>query len=210
MAVTSGVGLSFRVPVLVASPHLAPIAATQSVASRDPHIRRVAFSLLLPIGCGASLAALLVNHFETDRSSPPAAHASAQLVPKLNRKLGSAKTRTIERPLHAERTPLPHTRVPARAATHTQPLLRWSPVAGATHYHVVFWRGGRRVLELWPARSYIDVPRERLLTGPGQPAQPAKYLWLVYPGHGPRSRGSYGPLVAAGVLVLPSRNGVRQ
>lgn len=210
VAVTSGVGLTFRAPVLVGSAHLASSAATQSGASRDPHIRRVAFSVLIPIGCGASFAALLVNHFETDRSSPPAAHASSELAPKLNRTLGSAKARTSEQPPHAERPPQPRTRIQARAATHTQLLLRWSPVAGATHYHVVFWRGGTRVLDLWPARSYIDVPREWLHTAPGHPAQPGKYLWLVYPGHGPRSRRVYGPLVAAGVLVLPSRNGVRE
>jgi hypothetical protein len=209
VAVTSGVGVSFRAPVLVGapgSPHLPSSAAARSVVSRDPHIRRVAFSLLLPIGCGASLAALLVNHFETDRSSRPVAQASSEPAPKLERVLGSAKARTVERPLRAEHPSLPRMRVQASAATHAQSLLRWSPVAGATHYHVVFWRGGSRVLDLWPARPYVAVPHGR----PGHPAQPGKYLWLVYAGRGSRSRPVHGPLVAAGVVIVPARSRVRE
>jgi hypothetical protein len=174
----------------------------------------------VPIGCGAAFATLLVNHLEADRGSPPAAAAPSEFVPTLRpepapsvkRKLRSVQKQASGRPRSVERAPLQ--RAPARAQTqgHAPPqkrsLLRWSPVAGAAHYHVALWRDGTRVLDLWPIRPSVAVPHEWVHDGTRYRTQPGKYLWLVYPA-GPKSRGTYGPLVAAGVLVIPSQKGVR-
>ena len=226
VAVASEVGrLNFRAPVLAGaqgSPDPLGSPAAALVGGRDPYIRRAAFALLVPIGCGATFATLLVNHLETDRGSPAAAAGPSEVTPTfppgpaptLERELRSVeKKQPSGRPRSAERAPLRHS--PARPHTqgHARPqtrsFLRWSPVPGAAHYHVALWRNGTRVLDLWPARPSVAVPREWVHNGTRYRTQPGKYLWLVYPGDGPKSSAHYGPLVAAGVLVIRSQKGVQ-
>jgi hypothetical protein len=225
VAVASEVGrLSFRAPVLAGAQGLpTPLEslAAVPVGGRDPYIRRAAFALLVPIGCGATFATLLVNHLEGGPGSPPAAAAPSEVTPTLPREPASTlkrKLRSVEkersgRPRSAERAPVQHTPARPHAQGHARPrtrsLLRWSPVAGAAQYHVALWRDGTRVLDLWPALPSVAVPHEWVHNGTRYRTQPGKYLWLVYPGDGPKSRGHYGPLVAAGVLVIPSQKGVQ-
>jgi hypothetical protein len=229
VAVASEVGrVSFRAPVFAGAPGLPdPLGSpvTAPVGGRKPHIGRAAFALLVPIGCGATVATLLVNHLEADHGSAPAAAAPPVVTPTpapdpaptLQRKVRSTEKRPSERRQPAQPAPLQHT--PARANTRattqghatarTRSLLRWRPVAGAAHYHFALWRNGTRVLDLWPARPSVAVPHEWVHNGTRYRTQPGKYLWLVYPGDGPKARGHYGPLVAAGVLVIPSHKGVQ-
>ena len=158
----------------------------------------------------------------SDRGSPAAAAGPSEVTPTfppgpaptLERELRSVeKKQPSGRPRSAERAPLRHS--PARPHTqgHARPqtrsFLRWSPVPGAAHYHVALWRNGTRVLDLWPARPSVAVPREWVHNGTRYRTQPGKYLWLVYPGDGPKSSAHYGPLVAAGVLVIRSQKGVQ-
>jgi hypothetical protein len=55
----------------------------------------------------------------------------------------------------------------------------------------------------------VALPQEWVHNGTRYRMQAGKYLWLIYPGDGPKTRGRYGPLVAAGVLVIPSHRGVQ-
>jgi hypothetical protein len=226
VAVASEVGrLTFRAPVLAGAPGL-PDPLGSPVGGREPRIHRAAFALLVPIGCGATLATLLINHLESDRGSPPAAAAPAGVTPTplpapaptLQRKARSVEKRTSARRRHAKRADLQHTALQHTAArAHTQghapprtrSLLRWSSVAGAARYHVALWRGGTRVLDLWSARPSVAIPHRWVHNGTRYRMQTGKYLWLVYPGGSPKTHGRSGPLVAAGVLVIPSHKGVQ-
>lgn len=71
-------------------------------------------------------------------------------------------------------------------------VLRWRAVRGAAFYNVIFWRNGRRALDLWPTKATVRVPSARL--GPG------RYQWFVYPAFGKTGERRYGKVVARGTL----------
>jgi hypothetical protein len=70
--------------------------------------------------------------------------------------------------------------------------LRWKPVRGARLYNVILWKGGERVLDLWPASASVRVPKRRL--------EPGTYQWFVYPLLGEGQSRRYGRVVARGTL----------
>ena len=73
-------------------------------------------------------------------------------------------------------------------------MLRWRAVRGAAFYNVIFWRNGRRALDLWPTKATVRVPSARL--GPG------RYQWFVYPAFGKTGERRYGKVVARGTLTV--------
>jgi len=73
----------------------------------------------------------------------------------------------------------------------------WPPVVDADYYDVVLWRGGVRVLDVWPVRPALP------LQGPSAPSlTPGEYLWFAYPGYGARSEARFGPLAGSGTFTL--------
>ena len=72
--------------------------------------------------------------------------------------------------------------------------LRWARVPGATYYNVILWRNGARVLDFWPHRATVRVPRAKL--------QPGTYLWFVYPGFGSERARRFGELAKRGKFSL--------
>lgn len=68
------------------------------------------------------------------------------------------------------------------------PLLRWTPVDGATHYNVQLWRGNRKVLSRWPVRPRLQLHRFWTFRGRRESLRPARYRWFVWPGY----RWGYG------------------
>jgi hypothetical protein len=80
-----------------------------------------------------------------------------------------------------------------RSQASSQDLeLRWKPVRGATLYNVILWKEGVRVLDLWPRRASVRLPKERL--GPGT------YQWFVYPMLGDGAGRRYGRVTARGTV----------
>jgi hypothetical protein len=72
--------------------------------------------------------------------------------------------------------------------------LRWRPIRGAVFYNVIFWRDGKRALDLWPTTTSVRVPEDRL--GPGE------YQWFVYPSFGKGEALRYGRVAARGTFKL--------
>lgn len=70
--------------------------------------------------------------------------------------------------------------------------LRWQASSHATYYNVQLWLRGRKVLTSWPGRSSLRLSHLR----------PGAYLWLVWPGLGPRARHQYGPLIGRSTFVV--------
>jgi hypothetical protein len=111
---------------------------------------------------------------------------------------GTSTTRN-RRPLGSVR----RTAVAYRAAQ----ALRWKAVTDATYYDVVFWRDGKRFLDLWPVSPPIDFPTAQVNHGSQARLSPGRYLWFVYPGFGAKSSRRYGALAASGVLVVHPKGG---
>lgn len=78
------------------------------------------------------------------------------------------------------------------------PVLRWRAVAGAGHYNVQVFRGTRRVLNAWPSANRMRVPEGVLRQG-------RSYVWVVFPGVGPRADRAYGPALGRSTFELTLR-----
>jgi hypothetical protein len=93
----------------------------------------------------------------------------------------------------AKATPGPRLLAPAAGARlDAPPLLRWTPVPGASYYNVQLHRGGEKVLSAWPSRSSLQLTRRWSYKGP-QSLRAGRYYWYVWPGFGPRAASRYGP-----------------
>jgi hypothetical protein len=71
-------------------------------------------------------------------------------------------------------------------------LLRWRATRHAAYYNVQLWRGGRKIVSVWPAATSYRTPR----------LAPGRYTWIVWPGVGPRSRHKYGPVIGRSTFVV--------
>jgi hypothetical protein len=78
-------------------------------------------------------------------------------------------------------------------------VLRWSPAAGASYYNVQVFLRRRRIVNAWPTDAALRLPPAALQQG-------RYYLWVVWPGFGPRGERTYGPPLGRsifGVLLRP-------
>lgn len=78
--------------------------------------------------------------------------------------------------------------------------LRWRAVPKATYYNVQLYRAGRKILSAWPVRPARSVNRTWSYGGRRQSLSPGVYTWYVWPGFGPRARGSYGQPLGQGTF----------
>ena len=98
----------------------------------------------------------------------------------------------------------------AGAAVTKPPLLRWVSVAGATYYNVQLYRGrptqgapaGTKILSSWPTRPQIALARTWKYNGRPQRLTPGTYVWLAWPGFGPKSANRYGPVIGQSTFVV--------
>ena len=78
-------------------------------------------------------------------------------------------------------------------------VLQWEKIPDAAYYNVqVFW-GRRRVMNSWPTGTKLKVPNASIDQG-------RYYLWVVWPGFGPRKAKTFGPPIGRsifGVVLRP-------
>ena len=76
------------------------------------------------------------------------------------------------------------------------PLLQWPSVRRARYYNVQLFRGGRKLLSVWPVRPSYQLKRSWMFQGKRRRLVPGTYRWMVWPGYGRRAKGRYGkPIV---------------
>jgi hypothetical protein len=78
------------------------------------------------------------------------------------------------------------------ALVHGGTKLRWQVTPHATYYNVQLWLRGRKVRTSWPAGPSLRLSH----------LSPGAYLWLVWPGLGPRADHRYGPLIGRSTFVV--------
>lgn len=92
---------------------------------------------------------------------------------------------------------------PQDAARLTQPpLLAWDSVSGADYYNVQLWSGGSKLLSIWPKANQLQLTLTWIYRGNKHSFAPGKYIWFVWPGFGPLSRGKYGKLIGSSTFVV--------
>jgi hypothetical protein len=112
---------------------------------------------------------------------------------------GNVTTRTVSL------TPGPRLLAPPPNEHLTSPpLLRWTPVRGASYYNVQIFHGGK-VLSTWPAHPSLRLKRSWSFGGRRYRLKPGRYLWYVWPGFGTRAAARYGPLIGKGAFVVTPR-----
>jgi hypothetical protein len=82
------------------------------------------------------------------------------------------------------------------------PILRWRAVPGATYYHVQLFRGGKRILATWPARSQLALRPAWSWGGRRYRLDRGTYRWYAWAGFGPRSAAHYKRLGTAAFRVI--------
>jgi hypothetical protein len=73
-----------------------------------------------------------------------------------------------------------------------RPLLRWTPVPGASYYNVQLFRDGRKILTAWTSRPLFRLERRWRHDGKRIRLTPGDYRWIVWPGFGARAKADYG------------------
>lgn len=90
---------------------------------------------------------------------------------------------------------------PRHVSSVVETVLRWTPTSNASYYNVVVWHGGERVLDIWPHRSHVELPRAWNYRGKAYRLEPGRYLWFVFPYLGRRGQGRFVGLTQHGVLL---------
>jgi hypothetical protein len=75
------------------------------------------------------------------------------------------------------------------------PALVWRGVPNARYYNVQLWRDGKKVLSAWPRSPRLQLSKKWSYGGHRQQLKAGRYTWFVWPGFGPRAKGSYGQVV---------------
>jgi hypothetical protein len=100
--------------------------------------------------------------------------------------------------------PGPRLLAPAAAARLAgAPTLRWTRVRGADYYNVQLFRGGHKVLSVWPSSTRLKLGRSWHYGGRRHRLERGRrYRWYVWPGHGARAANDYGRLVGTRTFTL--------
>lgn len=99
-------------------------------------------------------------------------------------------------------TPAPRLLAPTRDAhLSAPPMLRWTPVRGASYYNVQLYRRGK-VLSMWPTRATLQLRRHWRFDGRRYRLAPGRYRWFVWPGFGKRSAARYGHAIGSGTFIV--------
>jgi hypothetical protein len=88
------------------------------------------------------------------------------------------------------------------ARLSSPPILRWVAVPVTLYYNVQLYRGSRKVLSAWPRGNHFELHPRWLYAGRRERLLPGAYHWFVWPGRGPRTRSSYGPLLGRSSFVI--------
>ena len=87
-------------------------------------------------------------------------------------------------------------------AVHAPPRLAWTHVAKATFYNVQLYFRGAKVLSAWPRAAKLGLKRKWSYAGRHFRLKKGTYVWYVWPGFGPRSKGRYGQLLGQSVFTV--------
>jgi hypothetical protein len=87
------------------------------------------------------------------------------------------------------------------ALVTTPPLLRWTPVRGASYYNVQLFRG-HKLLSNWPVRTTLQLKRTWQFGGHQYQLSPGRYAWYVWPGFGEIGAANYGRLIGHQTFVV--------
>jgi hypothetical protein len=157
----------------------APYARPAPVAARRRRGRGRLGAALFAAGVAGVAAVSLLVGVRVDVKGEPAGAVSTEAASPLPKPVqkGNAK-----RPSTAS-TKRGRATAPGRAKVQASARRRfaWAPTAGASGYHVEFFRGGERVFSGDTAGTTIDIPVRWRYRGVAHAFQSGDYRWYVWP-----------------------------
>ncbi len=90
----------------------------------------------------------------------------------------------------------------AGARVAKAPLLAWVSSAGASYYNVQLFRGGRKILSMWPLANHVQLPKKWRFEGHKYTLSRGTYTWYVWPGLGARKVKHYGAVLGSSTFVV--------
>jgi hypothetical protein len=101
--------------------------------------------------------------------------------------------------------PVAYRAVPAKAKTSraaSAPVLRWKRKPHASYYNVQVFRGRKKILSAWPAKTSLQLRRSWKYAGHRYRLKPGRYRWYVWPGYGKRAAARYGRMIVSRTLKV--------
>ena len=92
-------------------------------------------------------------------------------------------------------------KLPYLPRVSVSPILRWKAAPRATYYHVQIFRGGKRILAVWPRGPLLGLHSTWSWSGRRYRLDRGTYRWYVWAGFGRRSSGHYKRLGTAAFAV---------
>ncbi len=80
--------------------------------------------------------------------------------------------------------------------------LAWVAAPRAHYYNVQLFRGGKKILSMWPLTAAQRVPRQWTYAGKRYSLKPGTYHWYVWPGVGARTASRYGAMLGGSSFVV--------
>jgi hypothetical protein len=78
------------------------------------------------------------------------------------------------------------------------PKFRWTAVRRASFYNMQVYLKGQKILSTWPGKARQSLTRNWWYGGRRYALRRGLYVWYVWPGFGPRTKGRYGQLLGQG------------
>lgn len=92
---------------------------------------------------------------------------------------------------------------PADGASVTAPpLLLWVPTNDADYYNVQLYRGGTKVLSVWPTKASYRLGEHWRFAGTAYSLVPGTYRWFVFPGFGSQHRSHFGAAIGTSTFEV--------
>lgn len=158
----------------------APPAATSPLAAHRgeaPARRRAPSRVLIAVATTTMLVLLLFDvRVQIGERPASAEREPIEAAPAAPASPSRPKTRATPKP--SPTTVSPATPRPPKPAERR---FAWAPVAGATGYHVEFFRGAKRVLARETTRPELVVPASWVQGGIQRSLRPGEYRWYVWP-----------------------------
>jgi hypothetical protein len=91
---------------------------------------------------------------------------------------------------------------PAGARLSAPPLLAWRPVTKARFYNVQLYRGGRKILSIWPRRPRMKLKPKWTYRGRTFRLRRGAYTWLVWPAFGSQANPRFGGKLGQSTFLM--------
>ena len=91
---------------------------------------------------------------------------------------------------------------PAGARLSAPPLLAWRAVTKARFYNVQLYRGGRKILSIWPRRSRMKLKPTWTYRGRSFRLRRGAYTWLVWPAFGSEAKPRFGAKLGQSTFLM--------